>query len=160
MNWERKPKGDHWGSRENSQQFQNLSQGNQVRGATLFVILNCMIYVVCCMIGWLFCIKILLVLSFWKFPEITWRLWRFAKRCMSVTPTFGLFQINRRAAQVLPPGGTNNNVIDVIFFMDFMIFWVDAKVSYACWMRFGNLGFFTSAGKIWEFPRTVCTAWR
>jgi len=51
---------------------------------------------------------------------------------MSVTPTFGLFQINRRAAQVLPPGGTNNNVIDVIFFMDFMIFWVDAKVSYAC----------------------------
>jgi len=34
---------------------------------------------------------------------------------MSVTPIFGLFQINRRAARVLPPGGTNNSVIYVIF---------------------------------------------
>jgi len=51
---------------------------------------------------------------------------------MSVTPISGLFQMNRRAARVLLPGETNNSVIYVIFFIDFMIFWVDAKVSYAC----------------------------
>jgi len=34
---------------------------------------------------------------------------------MSVTPIFGLFQIKRRAAQVLLLGGTNNGVIYVIF---------------------------------------------
>jgi len=50
---------------------------------------------------------------------------------MSVTPISGLFQMNRRAARVLTPGDMNNNVIYVIFFMDFMIFWVDTKVSYA-----------------------------
>jgi len=50
---------------------------------------------------------------------------------MSVTPISGLFQMNCRAARVLPPDGTNNSVIYVIFFTDFMIFWVDTKVSYA-----------------------------
>jgi len=85
------------------------------------------------MIGSLFYIKIPLVLSFWKFPETAWRLWRPATRCMSVTPISGSFQMNRRAARVLPPGGTDSSVIYVIFFMDFRIFWVVAKVSYACW---------------------------
>jgi len=39
-----------WGARNKLGVFE-LSKDQQVRGATIFVILNCMIYVVCCMIG-------------------------------------------------------------------------------------------------------------
>jgi len=41
---------DQWWCKKDSRIF-NWSKEYKVRGATLFVILNCMIYVVCCMIG-------------------------------------------------------------------------------------------------------------